>query len=113
MLTLCDRQRAQQRVVEFSVSEPPRPDAEGIADDGGDENGEHKRTAAKVVIEVHRTGLASNGPKPRPARRSQCRERKLCALPLALDVTYDGFTYMGDKAVERPVFFLAGVEPAF
>jgi hypothetical protein len=95
-----DRERAEQRVVEFNVSEPSRPDAEGIADNGGDENGEHKCPAAKVVIEVHRTRLASNGPKPGPARRSQRRERKLCALLLALDVTYDGFTYMGDKVIE-------------
>jgi hypothetical protein len=37
----------------------------------------------------------------------------LCSLLLVLDVTYDGFAYMGDKVIERPVFFLARVELAF
>jgi hypothetical protein len=40
---------------------PSHPDAEGIADNGGDENGKHQRPAAKVVIEVHRIRFASDG----------------------------------------------------
>ena len=39
---------------------PPHPDAEGIADDGGDEQGEHQRpAAAKIAIEVHRMSTAA------------------------------------------------------
>jgi hypothetical protein len=41
------------------VRKPPHPDAEGIADDSGDENGEHQRPAAKIVIEVDRTSTAA------------------------------------------------------
>src|SRR5450631_4582007 len=41
---------------------PSHPDAEGIADDGGDENGKHQRPAAKVAIEVHRMPLDFNPP---------------------------------------------------
>jgi hypothetical protein len=37
----------------------------------------------------------------------------LLFLLLVLDVTYDGFAYMGDKVIERPVFFLARVKFAF
>ena len=40
-------------------------------------------------------------------------ERQPFSLLLVLDVTYDGFAYMGDKVVERPVFFLARVKFAF
>jgi hypothetical protein len=32
------------------VRKPPYPDAEGIADDSGDENGKHQRPAAKILI---------------------------------------------------------------
>ena len=90
---------------------PPHPDAEGIADDGGDENGEHQRPAAKIVTKVNRISTVAASPKP--AHRKQSRQRKFCALLLVLDVTYDGFAYMGDKVIERPVFFLASVELAF
>jgi hypothetical protein len=37
----------------------------------------------------------------------------LLLLLLVLDVTYDGFAYIGDKVIERPIFFLARVEFAF
>jgi hypothetical protein len=64
-----------------------------------------------VVIEVHRwipsAALTVAGTEGRS------RERKPCALLLVLDVTYDGFAYMGDKVIERPVFFLARVKFAF
>ena len=48
---------------------PSHPDAEGIADDGGDENGKRQRPAAKVEIEVHRIRFASKRPQARPARK--------------------------------------------
>jgi hypothetical protein len=41
------------------VRKPPHPDAEGIADDSGDESGKHERPAAKIVIEVHRMSTAA------------------------------------------------------
>ncbi len=53
----------------FNASEAIHPDAEGIADDGGDENGKHQRPAAKVGIEVHRIRFASKRPQARPARK--------------------------------------------
>jgi hypothetical protein len=76
------------------------------ADDSGDNNGEHQRPAAKIVMEVHRKGAAG-------AQQEQGREREPCSLLLVLDVTYDRFAYMGDKVIERPVFFLARVKFAF
>ena len=39
---------------------PAHPDAEGIADDGGDENGEQQRPAAKVMIKIHRMSAISS-----------------------------------------------------
>jgi hypothetical protein len=41
------------------------------------------------------------------------RERRRRALLRVLDVMYDGFANMDAKVIERPVFFLAGVELAF
>jgi hypothetical protein len=38
---------------------PSHPDAEGIADDSGDESGEHQRPEAKIAIEVHRMSTAA------------------------------------------------------
>jgi hypothetical protein len=87
---------------------PFHPDAESIADDGGDENREHQRPAAKVVIEVHRMSTVS-GLSSGPHGEGKAEERKLGALLLVLDVTYDGVAYMGDKVIERPDFFLARV----
>jgi hypothetical protein len=89
---------------------PPHPDAEGIADDGGDENGEHQGPAAKVMIKLHRISTVCG--QQRPIRKRPDRERRTRALPLVFEVAYDGFAYMGNKAVERPVFFLASVELA-
>ena len=40
---------------------PAHPDAEGIADDGGNENGENQRPAAIAAKEIHR--VRSDGPK--------------------------------------------------
>jgi hypothetical protein len=51
------------------------------------------------------SGLSSG-----PHGEGKAEERKLVALLLVLDVTYDGVAYMGDKFIERPVFFLASVE---
>jgi hypothetical protein len=48
-----------------------------------------------------------------PAQDEQGAERTPCPLLLVLDVTDDGFAYMGDKVIERPVFLLARVELAF
>ena len=100
MLTLSGKGRGPSSASPNSMRrKPPHPDAQGIADDGGDENGEHQRPAAKVVIEVHRwipsAALTVAGTEGRS------RERKPCALLLVLDVTYDGFAYMGDKVIER------------
>jgi hypothetical protein len=47
------------------------------------------------------------------AQEEQRSERKPCSLLLVLDVTYDGFAYMGDQDIKRPVFFLARVKFAF
>jgi len=71
----------------------------------GDENGEHERPAAKILMEAHRSSAA--------AQEEQGRERKPCSLLLILEVTYDGFAYTCDKVVERSVFFLARVKFAF
>ena len=60
---------------------PTHPDAEGIADDGEDENGEYQRPTAVVVIEVHRSGSPAA-----PVRKKQGKP-KSCALFLVLDVT--------------------------
>src|ERR1700730_594913 len=66
---------------------PSHPDAEGIADDGGDENGKHQRPAAKVAIEVPRMPLAFNPPPTillasSPVRsfrcRTSCTDRRSC-----------------------------------
>jgi hypothetical protein len=63
---------------------PSHPDAKGIADDGGDENGKHQRPAAKVAIEVHRIRFASKRPQARPARKRRSRERRPHASPLTI-----------------------------
>jgi hypothetical protein len=88
---------------------PAHPDAEGIADDGGDESGEDQSPAAKTVIQVHQW-------IPPAASALACREgeaeSEACALILALDVAYERFAYMGNKVIERPVFFLASIELA-
>ena len=47
---------------------PSHPDAECIADDVGDENGEHQRPAAKVVIEMHRMSTAAGSTLPHTGR---------------------------------------------
>src|ERR1035437_1855970 len=55
MLTLSDRVEGPAARRRISMHrKPTHPDAQGIADDGRDENGEHQRPAAKVAIEVHR-----------------------------------------------------------
>ena len=69
---------------------PSHPDAEGIADDGGNKNGEHRRPAAKVT-KIHRINTV--GAAQRPARNKQGRERKPCALSGGLGVTCDGFIF--------------------
>jgi hypothetical protein len=70
---------------------PPHPNAEGIADDGGEENDELQRPAAKVV-ENHRM---NTGAALAAARTEKQRERKPRTLILGLDVTYDGFAHIG------------------
>ena len=65
----------------FNASEAIHPDAEGIADDGGDENGKHQRPAAKVEIEFHRMRFAGKRPQARPARKRRSRERRPHASP--------------------------------
>jgi hypothetical protein len=87
---------------------PAHPDTEGIEDHGGDENGEHQRPAAKVIIKFHRIdtvcGLTA-------ARTEEARPvAKTLRLVPASDVTYDGYAWMSNKAIERPVFLLASVE---
>jgi hypothetical protein len=72
MVALSDRQRARQRVAEFNASKAPHPNAEGIADDGGDENDEHRRPAAKVVKNHRMNTVAALA----AARTEKERERK-------------------------------------
>jgi hypothetical protein len=91
--------------------QPSHPDAEGIADDSRDEYGEDQLTDAKIAIEVHRLSTAAASRLPHTGRAT-LRAIALLLL-LVLDVTYDGFAYVGDKVIERPVFFLARVEFVF
>jgi hypothetical protein len=66
MLNLSDRPKAQQRVAE-SINggwKPSHPDAEGIADDSGDEYGEHQCPDAKIAIEIHRMSTAATSTLP-------------------------------------------------
>ena len=81
--------RAARRRIHSMRRKPAHPDAEGIEDNGGDENGEHQRPAAKVIIKFHRIdtvcGLTA-------ARTEEARPvAKTLRLVPASDVTYDGY----------------------
>jgi hypothetical protein len=80
---------------------------QGILNDSADEYDGHQRPTAKTRMEdEHRSSLNSC-----PACRRMGESER--PLSLVLDVTDDGFAYMGDKLIERPVFFFARDEFAF
>jgi hypothetical protein len=63
---------------------PPHPDAEGIADDSGDEYGEHQRPDAKTVMEFHWISTAGQPQQAAPHRKSKVESESLAPYFLSL-----------------------------
>jgi hypothetical protein len=62
---------------------PSHPDPKGIADNGGDEYGEHQRPDAKIAIEIHRMSTAAASTLP-PHRMSKVESDSLAPYFLPL-----------------------------